>query len=230
MGFIKTIGFDADDTLWHNERFFGEAQIALKDLLSEYADGETISKAILEMQRQNVETLGYGIKSFTIAMMQVALDLSNEELDTQSMRSIINIGKEMMAHPVDFIDGVVEVLDNLSETYELVLITKGDLMDQERKISISKIDKWIKNIEIVSEKHSTTYRNIFSRLGSVDESVMVGNSIKSDAVPAVQAGAWGIHVPYPIAWELELAEPMSDHERYFEAKSLSNAVDIIRSI
>jgi len=230
MGFIKTIGFDADDTLWHNERFFGEAQIALKDLLSEYADGETISKAILEMQRQNVETLGYGIKSFTIAMMQVALDLSNEELDTQSMRSIINIGKEMMAHPVDFIDGVVEVLDNLSETYELVLITKGDLMDQERKVSLSKIDKWIKNIEIVSEKHSTTYRNIFSRLGSVDESVMVGNSIKSDAVPAVQAGAWAIHVPYPITWELELAEPMSDHERYFEAKSLSNAVDIIRSI
>ena len=230
MGFIKTIGFDADDTLWHNERFFGEAQIALKDLLSEYADGETISKAILEMQRQNVETLGYGIKSFTIAMMQVALDLSNEELDTQSMRSIINIGKEMMAHPVDFIDGVVEVLDNLSETYELVLITKGDLMDQERKVSLSKIDKWIKNIEIVSEKHSTTYRNIFSRLGSVDESVMVGNSIKSDAVPAVQAGAWAIHVPYPITWELELAEPMTDHERYFEAKSLSNAVDIIRSI
>jgi putative hydrolase of the HAD superfamily len=225
MGFIKTIGFDADDTLWHNERFFGEAQIALKDLLSEYADGETISKAILEMQRQNLETLGYGIKSFTIAMMQVALDLSNEELDTQSMRSIINIGKEMMAHPVDFIDGVVEVLDNLSETYELVLITKGDLMDQERKVSLSKINKWI-----VSEKHSTTYKNIFSRLGNVDESVMVGNSIKSDAVPAVQAGAWGIHVPYPITWELELAEPMTDHERYFEAKSLSNAVDIIRSI
>jgi len=230
MGFIKTIGFDADDTLWHNERFFGEAQIALKDLLSEYADDETISKAILEMQRQNVETLGYGIKSFTIAMMQVALDLSKEELDTQSMRSIINIGKEMMTHPVDFIDGVVEVLDNLSETYELVLITKGDLMDQERKVSLSNIDKWIKNIEIVSEKHSTTYKNIFSSLGNIDESVMVGNSIKSDAVPAVQAGAWGIHVPYPITWELELAEPMTDHERYFEAKSLSNAADIIRSI
>ena len=177
MGFIKTIGFDADDTLWHNERYFGEAQTALKVLLNEYADGETISKAILEMQRQNVETLGYGIKSFTIAMMQVALDLSNEELNTQSMRSIINIGKEMMTHPVDFIDGVVEVLDNLSESYELVLITKGDLMDQERKVSLSNIDKWIKNIEIVSEKHSTTYKNIFSRLGNIDESVMVGNSI-----------------------------------------------------
>ena len=144
MGFIKTIGFDADDTLWHNERFFGEAQTALKDLLSEYADDETISKAILEMQRKNIETLGYGIKSFTIAMMQVALDLSKEKLDTQSMRSIITIGKEMMAHPVDFIDGVVEVLDNLSESYKLVLITKGDLMDQERKVSLSNIDKWIK--------------------------------------------------------------------------------------
>ena len=148
MGFIKTIGFDADDTLWHNERFFGEAQTALKDLLNEYADDKAISKAILEMQRQNVETLGYGIKSFTIAMMQVALDLSKEELDTQSMRSIINIGKEMMTHPVDFIDGAVEVLDNLSESYELVLITKGDLMDQERKVSLSNIDKWIKDIFI----------------------------------------------------------------------------------
>lgn len=230
MGIIKTIGFDADDTLWHNERFFGEAQTALKDLLRKYADSETVSKAVLEMQRQNVDSLGYGIKSFTIAMMQVALDLSKNNLDSQSMRAIVNIGKEMMTHPVDFIDGVVEVLDNLSETYKLVLITKGDLVDQERKVALSNVEKWFESIEIVSEKHSDTYKDIFSRLGDLNESVMVGNSIKSDAVPAVQAGAWGIHVPYPITWELELAEPMTDHERYFNAKSLSHAAEIIKSI
>ena len=198
MSVIKTIGFDADDTLWHNERFFGEAQNKLTALLHEYADNETVSKAVLEMQRQNVNSLGYGIKSFTFAMMQVALDLSREKLDSKTMREVINIGREMMEHPVDFIDGVPNILESLSESYELVLITKGDLIDQERKVNLSNVGRWFKNIEIVSEKHSNTYKNIFSRFGKMDESVMVGNSIKSDAVPAVKAGAWGIHVPYPL--------------------------------
>ncbi|MDG1946979.1 MAG: haloacid dehalogenase, partial [Amylibacter sp.] len=116
------------------------------------------------------------------------------------------------------------------ESYELVLITKGDLIDQERKVNLSNVGRWFKNIEIVSEKHSRTYKNIFSRFGRMDESVMIGNSIKSDAVPAVKAGAWGIHVPYPITWELEMAEPMTDHDRYFEAKNLSHAAEIIKSI
>ena len=179
MSVIKTIGFDADDTLWHNERFFGEAQNKLTALLHEYADNETVSKAVLEMQRQNVNSLGYGIKSFTFAMMQVALDLSREKLDSKTMREVINIGREMMEHPVDFIDGVPNILESLSESYELVLITKGDLIDQERKVNLSNVGRWFKNIEIVSEKHSSTYKNIFSRFGKMDESVMVGNSIKS---------------------------------------------------
>ena len=230
MSVIKTIGFDADDTLWHNERFFGEAQNKLTALLHEYADNETVSKAVLEMQRQNVNSLGYGIKSFTFAMMQVALDLSREKLDSKTMREVINIGRDMMEHPVDFIDGVPNILESLSKSYELVLITKGDLIDQERKVNLSNVGRWFKNIEIVSEKHSSTYKNIFSRFGKMDESVMVGNSIKSDAVPAVKAGAWGIHVPYPITWELEMAKPMTDHDRYFEAKNLSHAAEIIKSI
>ena len=146
MSYIKTIGFDADDTLWHNERFFGEAQDTLKDLLREYADKETVSKAVLEMQRQNVKSLGYGIKSFTIAMMQVALDLSDGKLSANAMREVIDIGKNMMSHPVDFIDGVTNILDDLSKSYELVLITKGDLIDQERKVAISDVRKWFKPV------------------------------------------------------------------------------------
>ncbi len=163
-------------------------------------------------------------------MMQVALDLSDGKLSANAMREVIDIGKNMMSHPVDFIDGVTNILDDLSKSYELVLITKGDLIDQERKVAISDVGKWFKHIEIVSEKRTSTYKDIFGRFGNMNESVMVGNSIKSDAVPAVQAGAWGIHVPYPITWELEVAEPMSDHERYFEAKSLSHAAEIIKSI
>ena len=160
----------------------------------------------------------------------LCLDLSDGKLSANAMREVIDIGKNMMSHPVDFIDGVTNILDDLSKSYELVLITKGDLIDQERKIAISDVRKWFKHIEIVSEKRTNTYKNIFSRFGNMNESVMVGNSIKSDAVPAVQAGAWGIHVPYPITWELEVAEPMINHECYFEAKSLSHAAEIIKSI
>ena len=227
---IKTIGFDADDTLWYNERFFGEAQTALKILLQKYADEKIVSDAVLEMQRENVVTMGYGIKSFTISMMEVALNLSNGKLDAKSMTEVISIGRNMMAHPVDFLPGVTDVLEELSSDYELVLITKGDLIDQERKVNMSDLGRWFKHIEIVSEKQPMTYQTIFNRFGSMNQSAMIGNSIKSDVVPAVLAGSWGIHVPYEVTWDLELAEPMTEHERYFEAKDLAQASDIIRSI
>lgn len=230
MKSIKTIGFDADDTLWHNERFFGAAQVELARLLADYADQKTVADVLLNMQRRNVPVMGYGIKSFTLSMMDTALELGGGALDANSMAAVMDIGREMMAHPVELLPGVGNVIEELSRDYELVLITKGDLVDQERKLDISDLGNWFQHVEIVSEKRPQTYEKIFARFGDMNESVMIGNSIKSDVVPAVQAGAWGVHVPYAVTWEMEVAEPLTDHERYLEADDILHAADIIKGI
>lgn len=230
MGKIKTVGFDADDTLWHNERIFGAAQLALAGELSQFVDGKTLAGVVLAMQQKNVPVMGYGIKSFTISMMDAALDVSNGDLDGATMAAVLDIGREMMAHPIDLLPGVEETLESMSRHYELVLITKGDLVDQERKVQVSDLSNWFRHIEIVSEKTPDTYQGIFSRMGEIDHSVMVGNSVKSDVLPAVHAGAWGIHVPYETTWEMEMAEPLHDHDRYLEANDILHAADIISEI
>jgi putative hydrolase of the HAD superfamily len=227
---IKTIGLDADDTLWHNEPFFGEAQAALIDVLKDFVDGPDLASVLLEMQRRNVPTMGYGIKSFTFSMMDAALAVSGGHLDAAAMNAVLNIGREMMAHPVTLLPEVAETLEEMAREHELVLITKGDLVDQERKVQLSEVGNWFSHIEIVSEKHPQTYETIFGRFGPLDQSVMIGNSAKSDALPAVQAGAWGIHVPYAVTWELEMVEVIPEHPRYFEADDIVHAAKIIRDI
>jgi putative hydrolase of the HAD superfamily len=230
MSIIKTIGLDADDTLWHNEPFFGEAQAALIEVLKDYIDGPDLARVLLEMQRKNVPTMGYGIKSFTFSMMDAALAVSGGKLDAIAMADVMNIGREMMAHPVELLPGVGDTLEEMACNYELVLITKGDLVDQERKVLLSDIGNFFSHIEIVSEKHPQTYETIFGRFGDLSNSAMIGNSAKSDALPAVQAGAWGIHVPYPVTWEMEVVETVPDHPRYFEAVDIIHAAKIIDSI
>ena len=227
---IKTIGLDADDTLWHNEPFFGEAQAALIDVLNDFVDGPDLARVLLEMQRKNVPTMGYGIKSFTFSMMDAALAVSGGKLTAVAMADVMNIGREMMAHPVELLPAVADTLEELARDYELVLITKGDLVDQERKVQMSEIGRWFRHIEIVSEKHSQTYKTIFGRFGELTKSAMIGNSAKSDALPAVQAGAWGIHVPYSVTWEMEMVESVPEHPRYFEADDIIHAAQIIREI
>lgn len=230
MSIIKTIGLDADDTLWHNEPFFGEAQAALIEVLKDYIDGPDLARVLLEMQRKNVPTMGYGIKSFTFSMMDVALAVSGGKLDAMAMADVMNIGRAMMAHPVELLPGVGDTLEEMARNYELVLITKGDLVDQERKVLLSDIGNFFSHIEIVSEKHPQTYETIFGRFGDLSNSAMIGNSAKSDALPAVQAGAWGIHVPYPVTWEMEVVETVPDHPRYFEAEDIIHAAKIIDNI
>jgi putative hydrolase of the HAD superfamily len=227
---IKTVGFDADDTLWHNEPFFGEAQVVLIEVLKDFANGTDVAGVLLEMQRRNVPTMGYGIKAFTFSMMDTALAVSGGHLDSGAMVDIMNIGRDMLAHPVDLLPGVADTLEDMARNYELVLITKGDLVDQERKVRLSEIGNWFSHIEIVSEKHPQTYEAIFGRFGDLNDSAMIGNSAKSDAWPAVQAGAWGIHVPYAVTWELEMVETVPDHPRYFEADNIIDAARIVSDI
>ena len=227
---IKTIGLDADDTLWHNEPFFGEAQTALIDVMKDFVDGPELARVLQEMQRKNVPTMGYGIKSFTFSMMDAALAVSGGKLNAKAMVDVMNIGREMMAHPVELLPAVAETLEEMARDYELVLITKGDLVDQERKVHLSEIGTWVNHIEIVSEKHPQTYEMIFGRFGELNQSVMIGNSAKSDALPAVEAGAWGIHVPYEVTWEMEMVDTVPEHPRYFEADDIVHAAETIREI
>ena len=227
---IKTIGLDADDTLWHNEPFFGEAQTALIDVMKDFVDGPELARVLQEMQRKNVPTMGYGIKSFTFSMMDAALAVSDGKLNAKAMVDVMNIGREMMAHPVELLPAVAETLEEMARDYELVLITKGDLVDQERTVHLSEIGTWVNHIEIVSEKHPQTYEMIFGRFGELSQSVMIGNSAKSDALPAVVAGAWGIHVPYEVTWEMEMVDTVPEHPRYFEAEDIVHAAEIIREI
>ena len=230
MGNIKTIGFDADDTLWHNEHYFAHAHTAFRELMAEYMDHDELAKLLLKREIANIKTLGYGIKSFTLSMMETALDASRQKLSAQQMQKVLDIGREMTSHPVDLLEGVGDVLDRFKGHYDLVLITKGDLVDQERKVVESGLAEYFHGIEIVSEKSIQTYHNIFAKHGGVDSAVMVGNSVKSDVLPAVAAGAWGIHVPYHTTWELEFAEPDRDHERYLEADNITHAAQIIRDL
>jgi putative hydrolase of the HAD superfamily len=227
---IKTVGFDADDTLWHNERIFSAAQLALAGELKQYAGSEKMAAVVLAMQQKNVPIMGYGIKSFTISMMDAALDVSKGDLDGATMAAVLDIGREMMAHPVDILPGVEDTLEEMSREYDLILITKGDLVDQERKVQVSELSNWFRHVEIVSEKHPETYKMIFGRMGSLGSSAMVGNSVKSDVLPAVHAGAWGVHVPHDVTWEMEMAEPLLDHDRYLEADDILHAAEIIRAI
>ena len=200
------------------------------EVLKDYIDGPDLARVLLEMQRKNVPTMGYGIKSFTFSMMDVALAVSGGKLDAMAMADVMNIGRAMMAHPVELLPGVGDTLEEMARNYELVLITKGDLVDQERKVLLSDIGNFFSHIEIVSEKHPQTYETIFGRFGDLSNSAMIGNSAKSDALPAVQAGAWGIHVPYPVTWEMEVVETVPDHPRYFEAEDIIHAAKIIDNI
>ncbi|GLQ33809.1 haloacid dehalogenase [Amylibacter marinus] len=227
---IKAVGFDADDTLWHNEHHFAQAQARFAELMSDFIDAVALSEVLLEKERTNVGKLGYGIKSFTLSMMEAAIEASDHRLEARHMATIIDIGREMMDHPVELLDKVLSTLQTLAPSYELMLITKGDLVDQERKVLESGLAQYFQAIEIVSEKHPQAYRDIFARHGGAGHCAMIGNSVKSDVLPAIDAGGWGVHVPYHTTWELELAEPQTDHARYLEATDIAHAAELIRQL
>ncbi|HEY0925342.1 HAD family hydrolase [Brevundimonas sp.] len=212
---ITTVGLDADDTLWHNETIFRLTHDRFADLLSPHGDRETVETRLAEVEKRNLRLYGYGVKGFTLSMIETAMELTDGNAPPSVIREILAAGREMLAHPVETLPGVDEALAALSEKYRLVLITKGDLMDQERKVAASGLGELFAAVEIVSEKTVDTYTHIFARHGTgAEEAVMVGNSMKSDVLPALQAGAFAVHIPYVITWAHELADPPEGHPRY----------------
>lgn len=219
---ITTVGLDADDTLWHNETIFRLTQDRFVALLAEHADRATLEARMAETEKRNLRLYGYGVKGFTLSMIETAMELTGGEAPASVVREILAAGREMLAHPVETLPGVDEALAELSESYRLVLITKGDLLDQERKLAASGLGDLFAAVEIVSEKDRQTYDRVFARHGTgADEAVMAGNSMKSDVLPALEAGAWAVHIPYFITWAHELAEAPDGHQRFGALGSIS---------
>lgn len=215
MAGLSTIGFDADDTLWQNETFFRLTEQRFTELLSEHGAHEVISAKLLAAERRNLGFYGFGVKGFTLSMIETAVEVTDGQVSASVIAEILGFGRQMLQNPVETLPGVKETLDALAGRYRILLITKGDLFDQERKLAQSGLGDYFSAVEIVSDKTPDTYRRIFSRHGDGPErAMMVGNSLKSDVVPAIRAGSWGVHVPHELTWVLEHEEAPEQDPRF----------------
>ena len=228
---ITTVGLDADDTLWHNETLFRLTHQRFVELLAPYGDEAQIDAKLAETEKRNLRLYGYGAKGFTLSMIETAMDLTDSQVSIGVIRQILAAGREMLTEPVEPLPGVEKALAALSERYRLVLITKGDLLDQERKLAASGLGELFAAVEIVSEKDRRTYERVFDRHGTgAHEAVMAGNSMKSDVLPALEAGAFAVHIPYHITWAHEVAEPPEAHGRFAELGSISELPAWVRGL
>ena len=223
---IKVIGFDADDTLWVNETYFRETEEKFADLLNAYETKNKIDQELFKMEIKNLELYGYGIKGFMLSMIESALEISNNKISQATIGEILNLGKEMIAHPVELLDGVKEVLGRLKDKYRLIVLTKGDLLDQERKLERSSLSTYFHHVEILSDKKEENYLNLLDHLEiDVKEFLMIGNSLKSDVLPIVNIGAQAVHVPFHTTWQHEEVSVEKQNDNYL---TLNNLKDIIK--
>ena len=201
---VKVIGFDADDTLWHNEAYFLEAQERFWGLMEDFLPQHTTARELMQTEIQNIDLYGYGIKAFILSMVETAIRISEGTITTKVIEQIIGYGKDMLAKPVELIDDVEAVLSALEGRYRLVVVTKGDLLDQQRKLEKSGLEDFFHHIEIVSEKNAAGYLKLLQHLDvGPGQFAMIGNSLKSDVLPVLGLGGYGIHVPYHTTWEHE---------------------------
>lgn len=228
---ITAIGFDADDTLWQNEAFFRVTQDRFAALLADYSDPDHLAERLEAAERRNLGAYGFGIKGFVLSMIETAIEVTGERVPAHVIRELIEAGQEMLAHPIHLLPAAREAVEALAGRFRLVLITKGDLLDQERKLAQSGLGDLFDAVEIVSDKTRATYSSAFTRHGTgPHEALMVGNSLKSDVIPALEAGAWGVHVPHDLTWGYEAAEAPLDHPRFAELPSLGDLPDLIDRI
>ncbi len=198
---ITAIGLDADDTLWHSENHFAVTEERFGALVGPWVEGEEAARRLLDRERANLRIFGYGVKGFTLSMIETAVEVSDGRVPAEAVQEIIEWGKEMMAHPVELLAGVADTIERLRGSHRLVLITKGDLFHQESKIAESGLAPHFEAIEILSEKSPEHYRKVLGRIGvEPGRFAMVGNSVRSDIAPVIDIGGHGIHIPYGILW------------------------------
>jgi putative hydrolase of the HAD superfamily len=201
---VRVVGFDGDDTLWHSETRFHVTQAEFRELLKRHVPNAEVDTRLAEMEMKNLAIYGYGVKSFTLSMLETAIELTEARIPASDLEVILGWGKRMLMEPTQLLAGVEATLRELSGRYDLLLITKGDLFDQESKLARSGLGELFLGVEILSEKDVESYRRIFKRRGiRVEEFVMVGNSLRSDVVPVVSLGGHAIHIPYEVTWQHE---------------------------
>ncbi|MDY0781646.1 HAD family hydrolase [Tenacibaculum sp. IB213877] len=223
---IKVIAFDADDTLWVNETYFREAEVKFAKLLSIYETENKIDQELFKTEIDNLKLYGYGVKGFMLSMIECALELSNYKINQKTLQQIIEIGKEMLEKPIELLNGVEEVLQKLSPKYKLIVATKGDLLDQERKLEKSGILKYFHHVEVMSEKKPKDYKRLIKHLDiKPKELLMIGNSLKSDVLPLLSVGASAIHVPFHTTWAHETVTEKEQNGA--EYKTLSNIQEVL---
>lgn len=228
---IELICLDADDTLWHHEQFFRVTQERFTALLAPFADPGDIERRLAAVEYRNLAAYGYGVKGFTLSMLESALEISDGRVSTAAMAEILAAGRDLMRHPVDLLPGVADALVELAGLGRLVLVTKGDLFHQEAKLAASGLGDGFSGVEIVSEKSAATYRRVFARHGAAPScAVMAGNSVRSDILPALEAGAYAALIPYPLVWAHEAETAPSGHARFAELDSLAELPGWLRGL
>jgi len=229
---IKTIAFDADDTLWVNETYFRDTEERFATLLESYETKNKVDQELFKKEMQNLPVYGYGIKGFMLSMIELALELSNGKVSSKVLQEILLMGKEMIAHPVELLPHIKEVLEKLSKKYRLIVLTKGDLLDQERKLEASGLSQYFHHVEVMSDKTPEKYKHLLDHLQiKTSEFLMVGNSLKSDVLPLIEIGAQAIHIPFHTTWAHEEVSKESAEEADFltlsDAKELLEVLPIL---
>jgi putative hydrolase of the HAD superfamily len=228
---LTTIGFDADDTLWQNEAFFRLTQDHFARLLADYVPNDHLSERLLAAEMRNLGHYGFGVKGFTLSMIETAIEVTDGRVPASTIAEILSAGREMLEHPIELLPHARAAVTDLARDYRVILITKGDLLDQKRKLAHSGLGDLFHGVEIVSHKTASSYKAIFERHGTgADQAMMVGNSLKSDVIPALEAGSWGVHVPHGLTWALEAAEAPADHRRFHAIPDLGALPALVRSL
>ena len=226
---IKVIAFDADDTLWVNETYFRDAEHQFSRLLAKYETENKIDQELFKKEIENLRLYGYGIKGFVLSMIESALELSNFQIHPKSIEAILNIGKEMLEKPIELLQGVEEVLQALQTKFKLIVATKGDLLDQERKLEKSNLSQYFHHIEVMSDKKEKDYKKLVKHLDiNPSELLMIGNSLKSDVLPLLEIGASAIHIPFHTTWAHE--EVSKEESLKVKYNTLANIKDVLKLI
>jgi putative hydrolase of the HAD superfamily len=228
---LDLVAFDADDTLWHNLIHFDAAEKRFGEIMSGFGSAESATKALMEAEKRNIRLYGFGVKSFTLSMIETAVSLSSGTVEGATIQKFIHMGRDMLDHDVELLPHVEETLKVLHGSFRLLLITKGDLYHQERKVLASGLAHYFEGIEIVSDKKPQTYDKICKRHGGrVTNTLMAGNSIRSDVLPMIEAGGHGVYVPFDIIWDHEHEEVPQDMPRFHTVDDLRGVVDVVKRL